>query len=74
MALKRITLDLAIPEAVYSAIPTTKKIAFRDAVRDLKALAVKVNAGTPKEEMTVKATMHTCNHDTGGNCEVEVDI
>ena len=74
MALKRITLDLAIPLNIYDAIPLAKKIAFRDAVRDLKALSVKVNAGSPNEEMTVKATMHTCYHDEGKPCEPGQDI
>ena len=63
MALVRFTLDLAIPEDVYTAIPTTTKTAFRDRVRTLKALAVKINAGQHNEEMTVKATWHRCTHD-----------
>ena len=76
MALKRIVIDLAIPEAVYTAIPAAKKLAFRDAVRELKALAVRVNAGSPNEEMSVKATMHTCRHDESPPqpCGAETDI
>jgi len=57
-------LDLAIPEAVWNKIPLARKIAFRDAVRAMKALSVKINEGLPNEEMTVKASWHICNHDT----------
>ena len=63
MALIRFTLDLAIPEAVYQVIPSATKIEFRDRVRAMKALAVKINEGSPNEEMTVKATWHRCTHD-----------
>jgi len=74
MALIRFSLDLAIPEVTYNAIPTAKKLAVRDAIRDLKALAVKINEGLPNEEMTVRAVMHKCHHDTGQACELEVNI
>lgn len=74
MSGKRIMIDLFIPDAVYAAVPAAKKLAFRDAVRDLKSLAVKINAGQPIEEMTVKATIHDCRHDKGGLCENWVDI
>ena len=72
----RFQLDLAIPEATYNAIPTATKIAIRDRIRQLRALAVKINEGQPNEEMTVKATIHKCHHDEPGNtisC-VEQDI
>lgn len=62
MALIRFQLDLAIPEDVYNAIPAAKKIAARDAIRQLKALAVVVNAGQPNEEITVRADWHKCHH------------
>ena len=74
MALIRFQLDLAIPEAVYDAIPTDTKNAFRDRIRKLKALAVKINEGQPNEEATVKAVWHRCHHDTGGSCESEQEI
>ena len=74
MALIRFSLDLAIPEATYNAIPAAKKLAVRDAIRDLKALSVKINAGQPNEEMTVRAVWHRCHHDTGGSCEAEQEI
>lgn len=70
----RFTLDLAIPESIYAAIPAAKKAAFRDAVLAVKAYAAKINAGTDGEEMTTKATWHKCNHDTNQPCEVEHDI
>lgn len=65
MALIRFVLDLAIPESVYNAIPAAKKTAIRDRIRELKALAVKINAGAANEEATVKATWHRCTHDEG---------
>mgnify|MGYP001558327490 CR=1 FL=1 len=74
MPLIRFTLDLAIPETVYQAIPAAKKQAFKDAILSMKALAVKINAGLPNEEVTIKATFHKCHHDTGGSCESEQEI
>lgn len=76
MALIRFTLDLAIPETVYNAIPTDTKTAFRNRIRAMKALAVKINEGLPEEEMTVKATWHRCYHDEDPlrSCEPEVEI
>ncbi len=76
MALMRFTLDLAIPKEVYDAIPSAKKLAVRNAIRDLKALAVKINDGTDNEEMTVSATWHICHHDENPRlrCEPEQDI
>jgi len=63
----RFMLDLAIPEAVYDAIPQAKKDAFKDTIRAMKALAVRINEGQPNEEMTVKANWHLCLHDEIGN-------
>ncbi len=74
MAYVRFILDLAIPEAIYNAIPAAKKTAIRDRIRELKALAVKINAGQANEEMTVKATFHICRHDEGGVCGPEQEI
>ena len=76
MALMRFTLDLAIPEKVFDKIPLARKIAFRDEVRALKALAVRINEGLPNEEMTVRAKMHRCLHDAIPTqpCEPEQDI
>ncbi len=75
MALWRCDIQLAIPMAVYDALPLAKKIAARDAIRGLKALAVKINAGSPGEEMTVRAVWHKCYHDEGGKpCEPEQEI
>jgi len=70
----RFTLDLAIPEDVYKAIPASSKTAIRDRIRQLKALAVKINEGKSNEEMTVRAVWHKCYHDTGNSCEPEQEI
>ncbi len=73
--LYRFSLDLAIPEAAYNAIPAAKKLAFRDAVRALKSYAVRINEGGANEEVTVRAVFHKCGHDTGNlPCEPEQDI
>jgi len=70
MALIRFSLDLAIPEKVFDKIPLDRKIAFRNEVRALKSLAIRINEGLPNEEMTVKASWHKCYHDEGGKpCE-----
>jgi len=75
MALIRFTFDLAVPEAVFNAIPPVRKAAFRDQVRALKALAVRINEGQPNEEATVKAVWHRCYHDEGNQaCEPEQEI
>ena len=72
--LYRFTLDLAIPESVYNSISDTKKKAFRDAVRAIKAYAVKINEGADNEEVTIKASWHKCYHDEGKPCEAENEI
>lgn len=74
MVLIRFSLDLAIPEKVFNAIPAAKKTAFKDRVRAMKALAVRINEGKTNEEMTVKASWHRCHHDTGGAYEPEQEI
>ncbi len=74
MAIIKITIALAIKEKVYNTIPTATKTAFRDRVRALKALAVKINEGQDNEEMTIRATWHRCLHDEGKLCEPEQDI
>mgnify|MGYP001612237478 CR=1 FL=1 len=72
--LYRFMIDCAIPEAVYNAIPAAKKTAIRDRIRELKSYAIKINEGTPNEEMTVTAKWHKCHHDTNELCEPEQDI
>ena len=67
-------LDLAIPKDVWDSIPNARKIAFRDEVRAMKALAVKINEGAANEEMTVEASWHWCKHDEGLPCEPKQEI
>lgn len=74
MSLIRFNLDLAIPPVVFNNIPSARKAAFRDEVRALKALAVRINAGQFYEEMSVKASWHVCRHDEGEPCDPEQDI
>jgi hypothetical protein len=76
MMLKRIRIDIAIPEAVYAAIPAATKLAFRDQVRAMKAKAVRINEGAANEEVTIKATIHDCYHDENTNkpCGAEIDF
>jgi len=72
--LYRFRLDLAIPEAAYLAIPAATKAAFRDRIRAMKALAVKINAGAADEEATITASWHKCNNDTNTPCDPDQDI
>jgi len=72
--LYRFEISLAIPSGVYDSISDTKKKAFRDAVRAIKAYAVKINEGADNEEMTVRTVFHKCHHDTGETCEPEQEI
>ncbi len=75
MAMWRCSIELAIPKAVYDALPAAKKQAAAGAIRDLKALAVRINEGQPNEEMTVRATYHICHHDDVNiPCEPERDM
>ena len=73
MSYLRFTLDLAIkqpiPQALKSKLPE-----IRDAIRQLKAYASKINEGSVNEEMTVRATYHICHHDEGLPCEPEQEI
>ena len=68
MSLWRGILDLAIPIEVWDKIPIARKIAFRDEVRAMKNLAVKINEGKANEEMSVKASWHICGHDNNTAC------
>ncbi len=63
MAFWRCKIQLAIPLEVYDALPLAKKIDARDAIRGLKALAVKINEGKDNEEMTITTQWHICHHD-----------
>ncbi len=74
MSLMRFDIQLAIPESVYNSLPTAKKLAARDIIRELKALAVKINEGQSNEEMTIKASWHICRHDEGKLCDKEQEI
>lgn len=83
MAGLRFQLDLFIPEATTGTlvsgikIPTalaTKIPTIRQAIRDLKAYASKINAGNLNEEMTVRAVYHICRHDEGKPCDSEQAI
>ena len=70
----RFSLNLFIPTAVYDGIPSAKKIAIRNHIRELKSYAVKINAGQDNEEMTVVAKWHRCYHDEGKPCDPEQEI
>lgn len=73
--LYRFQIDLAIPEAVFDAIPSTQKQELRNAVRAFKALSVKINPGQLNEELTDTATWHRCYNDTAERlCEPKQDI
>ena len=60
-----------IPAALATKIPR-----IRQAIRDLKVFATKINQGRANEEMTVRASCHICYHNEGINkpCETEQEI
>ncbi len=85
MAGLRFILDLFIPETPTGTlvagvkIPTALAIkipTIRQAIRDLKAFAVKINVGQPNEEMTVNAKFHICYHNEIPQkpCEPEQEV
>ena len=74
MLYERFNIQLAIPQDVWNGLPTARKIAARDAIRDLQSLSVKINEGQANEEMTVIAKRHTCNHDEGLPCTDWTDV
>ncbi len=75
MAYIRFTIDGAVPQDTYNALPAATKTAIRDKFLQLKALCRKINAGMPNEEATVRFRYHICHHDTPGvPCESEQDI
>ncbi len=67
MIMKRIDIQLAIPMEVFDEIPVARKKAFRDEVRAMKKLAVRINEGLDNEEITVIANIHDCHHNELGN-------
>ena len=69
----RFTLDLAVKQPI-PAVLQAKLPAIKDAIKQLKAYASKINAGAANEEITVKATYHICRHDEGLPCDPEVAI
>ena len=60
-----------IPPALAGKIP-----AIRQAIRDLKVFASKINEGKDNEEMTVRAAYHICYHNENSNkpCKPEQEI
>ena len=74
MSYIRFTLDLAVKQPIPSALQA-KLPAIRDAIRQLKAYAEKINAGAGNEEMSVKAAYHICHHDEiPPTCEPEIEV
>ena len=70
----RFRLDLAVKKSVYEGLTQVQRDAIRDRVRQLKALANKINAGTANEEDTIQARYHLCRHEFGESCPEEQDI
>lgn len=73
MSLKRYNIQLAYKEPLSTTLKG-KLVALENILRDVKKSAVKINTGMANEENTTKATIHTCHHDTGKACELEVEI
>ncbi len=73
MSLMRVQIDLAFPMPLSDTIKTRLE-ALKAEIIKAKAYAVKINAGLPNQETTVKASYHICRHDEGGPCDAEVVI
>mgnify|MGYP001588599850 CR=1 FL=1 len=73
MAHLRVNIDLAF-KLPLSADVLDKKDKLLAAIKVVKALSEKINAGKENEENTVRAVWHKCFHDTGGACDPEVEI
>ncbi len=54
----RFRLDVAIPKVDWDALSQATKDNIRDRIRNLKALAKKINEGTQFEEATIIAQFH----------------
>ena len=73
MSYIRFNLDLAVKQPIPQALQN-KLPAIRDAIKQLKAYASKINEGQANEEMTVRAVYHICHHDEGLPCEPEQEV
>lgn len=74
MSYIRFTLDLAVKEPIPQALKD-RLPAIRNAIKELKAYASKINQGAANEEMTVRAVYHRCHHDELNTpCEPEVEV
>lgn len=68
MAVERITCDLAIPKEIADKPAVRAKLVeLYQLMKLAKSYSVKINEGQPNEEMTVKASWHTCYHDEPNN-------
>jgi hypothetical protein len=87
MAHRRFTIDLAIPEVIPPALlqkPTPAQLTalgnmtwieiVKEIITRLKGYSEKINAGTPKEEDTIRAKKHICRHADNLSCDSEEDI
>lgn len=77
MSVRRIRIDLAIPERADGTLSPSnegKVDALFNHIITVKAISVKINPGFANEENTIKATYHICRHDEGKACDPEVEI
>ncbi len=72
MSYLRFKIDLAIKQPIPAELQP-RLPAIRDYIRQLKAYAMRINAGLPNEE-PMRATFHICRHDEGKPCEPEQEI
>ena len=73
MAGTRLNLDLFIPDKTPAQVAAQYPVIL-NGIRQLKALAVKINAGKPNEEATVTARYHLCRNDESKPCEADHEI
>ena len=69
----RLKIDLFIPDKTPLQVAQTYP-AILQGIRQLKALARKINEGQPNEEATVTAKYHLCRNDEQKACEPEKEI
>jgi len=87
MANRRFIIDLAIPETIPSALlqnPTPAQLTamgnmtwldiIKTMIQRLRTYSEKINAGTTREEDTIRAKQHICRHADGLPCDPETDI
>ncbi len=73
MSLRRVQLDLAVPEPLSPALEEQWD-ALLNHIRAFKRSSLKLNKGLANEENTTRADWHICGHGEGKECGPKVEI